>query len=278
MKIAYLVAVHKNAAQVGRLLRRLASDESKFLIHVDRRAGRAFEAAVRREAESVSAEFVRRHRCFWGGFGLVRAALSGIEHLVAEGIPFDYVVLLSGQDYPLRSAAAIESFFREADGRSYIHNERLPTSFWDGGGFSRVEQWHLVSYRALHLRVPWQRTVPAGLAPYGGEAWWSMSRPVAEHVVQFVAANPAVVRFFEHALIADELFFQTIVMNSPFADTVVNDHRRYIDWSADPGPAVLGMSDLSALRHSDKLFARKFDEHVDSQVLDALDEWIDAPR
>lgn len=275
MKIAYVLTVHKNPAQVGRLLRRLATENSTFVIHVDRRASNDVDAAVRREAEPFAAHFVPRHRCFWGGFGFVRGALKGLAELVDQDVEFDYAVLLSGQDYPLRSAVEIEGFFADADGRSFMHGERLPTSFWNRGGFERIEKWHLVSYRALHLRVPWRRRVPGGLAPYGGEAWWCFSRPVAEYVNDFVAANPSFVRFFEHVLHPSELFFQTVVMNSPHAGSVVNDHLRCIDWSTDPGPTIWRSADLPRLQESGKLFARKFDVEVDSRVLDLVDEWVD---
>ena len=185
-------------------------------------------------------------------------------------------MLLSGQDYPLQPASALERFFAEAGERSFMHVARLPTPFWRKGGFTRIEQWHLVSYKALHLPVPWHRRVPGGLAPYGGEAWWAFTRPVAEHVHAFVEDNPSFVRFFEHVLHPSELFFHTIVMNSPFGDTVVSDTLRYIDWSEDPGPVILRTRDLETLRASGKLFARKFDTDVDGRVLDLIDEWADA--
>jgi Core-2/I-Branching enzyme len=276
MRIAYVVTVHKNPAQVGRLLRRLATDDAIFVLHVDRRAGDEIDAAMRRQVDGLQADFVARNRCFWGGFGHVRAAVKGLDHLLSHGVPFDYAVWLSGQDYPLRPATAIERFLAEAGGKSFLHHERLPTSFWRRGGFTRIEQWHLVSYRALHLPVPWRRKVPGGLAPYGGEGWWSFSRPVAEYVRDFDAANPSFVRFFEHVLHPAELFFHTIVMNSPFAETVVPDHLRYIDWSEDPGPVILRTGDLERLQASGKLFARKFDTDVDERVLDLIDEWADA--
>jgi hypothetical protein len=275
MKIAYVVTVHKNPPQVGRLLRRLATGNASFVLHVDRRAGNDVDAAIRREVAGLPAEFVPRHRCFWGGFGFVRGALKGIEHLLARGTPFDHVVLLSGQDYPLRSAPALERFFTEAGDRSFMHVERLPTSFWRQGGFTRIEQWHLVSYRALHLPVPWHRKVPGGLAPFGGEAWWALTRPVVEYVHSFVEHNPSFVRFFEHVLHPSELFFHTIVMNSPHADSVVPDHLRYIDWSEDPGPVILRTGDLEKMRASGKIFARKFDTEVDARVLDVIDGWAD---
>jgi Core-2/I-Branching enzyme len=86
------------------------------------------------------------------------------------------------------------------------------------------------------------------------------------------------VRFFEHVFVPDELFFQTLVLNSPHRDSVVDANLRYIDWSTTPGPKVLRTDDLEALLGSGMLFARKFDETVDAEILDLLDRHIDAER
>jgi hypothetical protein len=91
----------------------------------------------------------------------------------------------------------------------------------------------------------------------------------------FVHANPDYVRFFGHVLIPDELFFQTIIMNSELRGSIENDNLRFLDWSRDPRPAVLVQKDLPALLSSHKLFARKFDERIDSSILDLLDAHID---
>jgi hypothetical protein len=81
-----------------------------------------------------------------------------------------------------------------------------------------------------------------------------------------------VVRFFERAYIPDELFFQTILMSSTVAETVVDSNVRYLDWSRRPAPAILGVGDLEAMLASGALFARKFDITVDAKILDLLDE------
>lgn len=273
--VAYVVLAHRNPAQVARLVRRLATDRSRFLVHVDRRAD-AVESEVRRLlAELPSVDFVQpRRRCYWGGFGMVRATLDALEGLVARDVPFDHVVLLSGQDYPVRPAGDIERFLSDNVGHTFMTAERLPNE-WPGGGLPRIERWHLVSPLVLHLRLPWRRRVPAGLVPYGGGAWMSLARPAVEHVVQLVHRRPDVVHFFEHALHPDELLFQTILMNSTLADTVVNDHLRYIDWSTDPGPATLRAVDLEKVIRSGRLFARKLDAAVDSGILDLLDDHIE---
>ena len=225
--------------------------------------------------EDLDLVFLARHRSQWGGFGHVRATLKGIDHLVENRLDFDYAVLLTGQDYPLRSPEAIAGFLGAAGGRSFMNHWPLPYEPWgDRGGLDRIEDWHVITYRRLHVALPLHRRLPLGLVPYGGGAYWCLARPVVEFAHQFVRANPGYVRFFEHVFVPDEIFFQTIVMNSSLRDSVENDNLRYLDWSREPAPAVLTRNDLPALVSSSKLYARKFAENVDSGILDLLDARI----
>jgi hypothetical protein len=263
---------------VSRLLGRLAGDDVRFVLHVDARA----EPAARRGlyalgGELPAVEYVDSHACYWGGFGMVRAALKGIRHLLERGAPFDYAILLSGQDYPLRSARAIAEVLEQGGGRSFIECFPLPRADGWGprGGLDRVEDWHLIRGRALHLRLPRRRSIPCGLAPFGGGAWWCLPRSVVEHVDAVVRESPRLVRFFEHVLHPSELFFQTVIMGSPFAATVANDNLRHIEWAGGPNPVVFTSADVARLVASPKLFARKFDPSVDERILDLLDEQAD---
>jgi hypothetical protein len=276
MQIAYIVSAYKYPAQLARLLRRLQSGRASFVVHVDRKTSRrTLREMLERTDDVPDVRFLPRHICHWGGFGHVRATLKGIDDLLARGVPFDYAVLLTGQDYPLRSPAAIERFFKDAEGRSFMNHWPLPFAPWGArGGLERIEDWHVITYRRLHLALPLERKIPGGLQPFGGGAYWCLARPVVEYIHEYLARDPAYVRFFEHVFVPDELFFQTIVINSPLRDTVVNDNLRYIDWSREPAPAVLRVDDFPTLVSSDKLFARKFDLTVDDRILDLLDEHI----
>ena len=76
----------------------------------------------------------------------------------------------------------------------------------------------------------------------------------------------------------DEMFVQTAIMNSPYADTVVNNNLRYTDWSESdqPGaPKTFTMKDYDAIVSSGKLFARKFDENKDMDIIRKLYSNID---
>lgn len=279
MRIGYVVSAYKLPGQLVRLLRRLRTGTSTFVVHVDRKTDRhTYEQMVVGASELGCVEFVDRHVCHWGGFGHVRATLKGIERLYADGADFDYVVLLTGQDYPLRPTAEIERRLAAAEGQSFLSYWPVPRAAWSGrGGLDRIERWHLVGRRHLHVTAPVvRRRIPGGLTPWGGPPYWCLSRSVVDYVWDWLREHPDVVRFFEHVWIPDELFFQTIVLNSPLRDTVVNDDLRHIDWTRLPAPSVFRRDDLDELVGSGKLFARKFDSTVDAEVLDLLDRHIDS--
>jgi Core-2/I-Branching enzyme len=278
MTIAYIVSAYKLPRQLVRLVRRLRDGDSNVVVHVDQKTDpRVYEEMLDGVRDLERVDFVDRHVCHWGGFGHVRATLKGIQRLDAEGIPFDYLVVLTGQDYPLRRSDEIERTLAEAGGRSFMNYWPLPHEGWDGrGGLDRIEHTHLVLRRGIHLELPRpRRRLPDHLVPWGGGPYWCLSRLVVDHVREYVRKRPEVVRFFERVWIPDELFFQTIVLNSSLRDTLVNDNLRYIDWARTPAPGVLRSADLDGMLSSGKLFARKFDETVDGDVLDLLDRRID---
>jgi Core-2/I-Branching enzyme len=272
MRLAYVISAYKNLGQVSRLIRRLDDESALFLVHVDRKTDDAEYLALAEEvARLESVHLLERHTCHWGGFGHVRATLKGIDWLITRGAIFDYLVLLTGQDYPIKPNRFIASFFAEQDGKSFMLHDSLPTEWWSPrGGLDRIEYPHLRFY-GHHVRLPLKRSFPRALQPYGGGAYWSLSRDAVEYVSRFVAERPEVVSFFRHVDIPDEIFFQTIVLNSPLAKTIVNDHLRYIDWARGPRPALLETRDFEALARSPKLFARKFDVEHDAEILDLID-------
>jgi Core-2/I-Branching enzyme len=272
VRLAYVMPVHRAPRQVLRLVDRLTADGSVVFLHVDARAAAAVEAELREGLRGrPTVRFLERRPCYWGGFGIVDVALRAFETLLAEHVPFDYTLAVTGQDYPLAPSPRIHARLEAARGRSFLGAVPLPAPFWPGGGLDRVERWHLVWRVALHLRLPWRRRVPGGLAPYGGGAYWALGREAVEHVHDRVQADPALVRFFRHTLHPDELFLHTLLMSSELAAEVVPEHLHYVSWDADPGPKILGVDDLDAAAASGRLFARKFDAELDAEVLDLID-------
>jgi hypothetical protein len=64
--------------------------------------------------------FLKRHKCYWGDFGHVRATLEGIAYLFNNEIEFDYLILLTGQDYPIKPNREIETLLRRSNGKQFM--------------------------------------------------------------------------------------------------------------------------------------------------------------
>lgn len=273
MKIAYVVSAYRNPAHLSRLVHRLHTGaETRFLLHVDRKTNDATHGAMQAGlADLTNLHFLPRHSCHWGGFGHVRASLKAIAELARTDELPDYTILLSGQDYPIKSNAFIREFLARGEDRSFFMHFPLPSENWIRGGLDRFRDWHL-RYRGLHLRLPLRRGLPGGLRPWGGSAYWIVSARALRTIADFVAAHPEYVQFFEHVDIPDELFFQTILLNSDEADRCVDFRLHYTEWSRVPAPATLTAEDFPQLAASSCLFARKFDEQVDAHVLDLIDD------
>jgi Core-2/I-Branching enzyme len=282
MHIAYIISAYKNPEQLIRLILRLCSEQTTFLVHVDKKADREiYNRIVEGTRHLLNVHFLKRYDCYWGEFGHVQASLEGIRELMKRKISFDYALLLTGQDYPIKTNAQIQDFLQQHKGESFLANFPLPSKEWEDGGLERVERWYVRWYggRFVFPKNGYsfiKRKFPKGLLPFGGSSYWCLTKECIEYIDHFVRTHSRFIRFFKYVDVPDEIFFQTILMNSAHAENIINDDLRYIDWK-DPNsgsPAVLSKTDLSSLLVSQKLFARKFDVNVELKILDLIDQMI----
>jgi len=131
----------------------------------------------------------------------------------------------------------------------------------------------IISFRSKVLMLPIKRKVPFDYVVYGGSFWWNLNRDCIRHMAAFLKERPEFTRFAKYLFLPDEMFFNTILANSPLRHTLVSSDLRYIDWEKHNPvpPAILTMEDFEALQDSPALFARKFDMHRDSEIFDKID-------
>ncbi len=282
MKIAYIILAHKNPEQLVRLILRLQDEDTSFFIHIDRRANdKIYNHLVKQLKNIKSVHFLKRYSCYWGNFNIVQATVEGIRQLIKSNIDFDYTILLSGQDYLIKTNAQIKEFLEKSQGKQFIESFALKSeNRWtnqDGcyQALNRVQYWHF-RLRGKHFYFTLKRKFPSNLEPYGGSQWWCLSRECIHYINNFIINNSNFVNYFKYVFIPDENFFQTIVSNSPFKNYIVNDDLKYADWeNANPTPpAIIDKSYFDTLANSPKLFARKFDIIRDSEILDLIDQKI----
>jgi len=115
------------------------------------------------------------------------------------------------------------------------------------------------------------------LEPYGRSQWVTITPVCVKYVLDYLKENPEAYKFFKWTWAVDEIIFQTILLNSPFKDTIVNENKRYIKFENNElNPKILKSSDADILLQSNKFFARKFSMQEDSQILDILDKAMEA--
>ncbi|MFC7669778.1 beta-1,6-N-acetylglucosaminyltransferase [Hymenobacter humi] len=281
MRIAHLIMVHKNAAQVERLVKALAHEQFDFYIHLDAKANLEDYAGV---AALPQVTFIqKRYDIPWASYNLTAAAVQGIREILASGTSYDFINLMSGQDYPIKSPDSIYSFFARHIGCTFLAFEpQSEDSEWWRHAIGRIEKYHMIQFsfkaryrveKVLNWLLP-KRKFPLPYKLYGGTygTWWTMGTDCAAYLLKFMDEHPGLRRFSYFTWAPDEFLVSTILMNSPLKDKIINDNYRYLDWSrGGPNPKTLTVEDANELARSYKLFARKFDITQDAEILDIVD-------
>lgn len=270
--IAYLILVHRFPEQFKRMFRAIHVPGNHYLIHVDKRSGPAMAADI---AEFLSpfanTAMLDSRKAVWGGYSLVDAELRGMAQLLEMGADWKYFINLSGQDFPLKSQGYIADFLTRNAGKQFIR--ALDQRVVRPDTVNRLSH-HFVEAFSRIFRTGVPRPFMADVIPYIGTQWKAVTRVFCDFVCNDPAAAPYK-RFYKRTLIADEGFFQTVMMNAFNSRNVVNDDLRTIDWIPEGDiklrPRTFVESDALRLILSPDLFARKFDASEDSKILDLLE-------
>jgi hypothetical protein len=289
VKKAYIILAHKNEQQVQRLIDTLDDKKSTFFLHVDRKV--SITEFKKIFSNDTRVHFVQRVKTEWGGFGLVDATLNAMSDVRKSG-DFDKIILLSGQDYPIKSNEEIDQYFQHSRYNIFMDHFPLPNhrKWGPGGGMYRVNKYFFgLSFIKKYLAkvanflatfIPFlNRKLAKGIEPFSGSQWWAMDMRALNYVLDYVATHPEYVKFHKHTFAPDELFFQMILLNcedDSLRNNIANDNLRYMKWKTSDiaHPEILKVNDLDDIGDSNALFARKFDTGVDEDVINVIDDQL----
>ena len=269
MRLAYSISGYKLPRQFEWLMNAIWHEDDHFAIHVDARTPNDVFAAMRAVVAGYSnVRFIERERVIWMGMGLVRAEMRAIRDLLGREGGFDWMINLSMQDYPLCSRDAILDGLRAQPGLNHIRMLRL-----DEQPFNVRRRPWLMSFELGDrlLKTPLPRPLPRDLPmAYKGSWWHVITREFCEWLVD-APETGRYLDFFRHVQAPDELFFQNLIMASPFKGMLADDYRHLVAWSGTGGsPDVFTMAQWHELESSRQWFVRKVDETVDREVLERL--------
>jgi hypothetical protein len=287
---AYLVLAHTDVEQCARLTRALVADsDAHIFLHVDGKSKLDFSGVASIEPARVH-WVAKRYTVTWGGFNMVRATLAAIEQALRAPVGFDYLVLLSGMDYPIRHPQAIGDFLRSQPYRQHINRVDVRASpehyLKVASHYDFRDAWlpfpflDKVLRKACTMAVrPLKRSLPAGMV-CTGSSWWAMTSECARYVLEVARTEPDYQRFFRFVLASDEYYFHTIIQNSPFAAEAVplTPYRGRGMWRTanlhviDPSLArTYTLADFDEVMASGKSFVRKVTSAASGPLLDEID-------
>lgn len=282
MKVAFLMLCHKNPKQINLLLKALKHPQIDVFIHVDSK-----NENIREDIEKSDGVYLLPKKdCVdvqWAQFSEVKATLNLLNAAISEGGGYSHYFLISGQDFPLKSIGKIVRFL----------NERKDENFIDCALIKRFEKRNDIYFPRMVIgRRIWQKILkgilvystggwnqtfsiikrlkPANVQYYFGSQWWCLNDAMVKWIYNFLENYPEYIKLFKHSLCPDECFFQTLVMNSPFANTT-KPYLHYIKWEkGKSSPKTLTTIDYEELKKAEKLIARKFDINVDAEIIERL--------
>jgi hypothetical protein len=302
MKVCYLLQTHKNPDQIYRLVRTIKKwSPTAFIILNHDFTNCDLDEAKFQDFQDIQVIPSRGGR---GSFDLVQSYLDAVEWLLESSIDFDWLIHLTGQDYPIQPLVRVENFLSETNYDGFMEYFKVfsEESSW------KIQEGHTrycYQYRTIVNTLPkWQKEIlrpikilnyiqnffrvnfsygfTLGLKTstpfnsqficYGGSFLGILSRQCIDYIYHFVQSNPDVVEYYRGVANPDESFIQTILINSQLFN-FCNDCKRYFDFSETRHghPRILTTHDFPSLIQSQAFFARKFDLAKDSKILDLID-------
>ncbi len=283
-KHAFLLQVHNNKNQLIKLLTYLDHPKNDIFVHVDAKSSE-LDGIEQFRTKHSKLIFVQRIRVYWGGYSQIQVEMELLKSAISLG-KYDRYHLISGADMPLVTVKELHSFFDKRADTEFIHfdinqdetmiSDRVAQYHWLRNRIDRsqrilcgIEKISLVIQKFLGVN----RWKNCRYVLRKGANWFSITDDCARYIC---SQSEWVDAHFKYTKCCDEVFLQTLVYNSKFKDHLypkteefIYENMRLTDWKRG-NPYTFKSDDIELLFSSGYIFARKFDEKVDANVIDEI--------
>ncbi len=293
MRHAFLIIAHNNWWQLKQLIQLLDAENHDIYIHIDKKSISFSEKGFLNLTFKSKVYFFQEYEVFWGGFSQVQVELFLFEKAYQQ--KYDYYHLISGADLPLKSNWKIDAFFEKNQGKEFIlyDNEKLQndpeisrrtryyhylqnyrrrySKKWKNEIFTFCERVSLAMQIVLHVN----RVKDLDWVVKYGSNWVSITDDL---VAELLKQKDKIRKVFSCTNCADELFVQTVAYNCGFKDKIyypedgMTENVRFIDWARgkNGNPYTFRNQDYQSLQTNKNLFARKFSESIDKEIIQRI--------
>ncbi|MFY8020079.1 MAG: beta-1,6-N-acetylglucosaminyltransferase [Bacteroidia bacterium] len=245
MHLHYLLIAHKNPEQLKRLVDRISFEHSSIYIHIDKNSNiKPFKDIIPDSSRVQYVPDADRIESKWCDIGTVNATLALYKLVDTKAKP-GYCILMSGQDYPVKSNAYIYDYFKRNSGAEFINIFSLPNPIWLNNGLLRLNFYkvdlsakkgdlyvipslynkefysfkNIVKTIICVLRgradilkkITKKRVYPQYLSPHGGDTWWTLSTQILEEILAFMDNHPDYYHYHHDTFCPDETMFHSII-------------------------------------------------------------------
>ncbi|XP_071509107.1 N-acetyllactosaminide beta-1,6-N-acetylglucosaminyl-transferase-like [Diadema antillarum] len=284
--IAFILTVHKESAQVERLLRAIYQPQNVYCIHPDAKATRAFHNAIRGLADCFDNVFVtsKIEDVQYKGYTRVQADLNCMQDLMPYS--WKYVINLCGQDFPLKTNFEIMRQLKAYKGLNDIPGVYPEQNEWYVG---RTKFKHVVSNGDV-VRTNREKPLPPhGAKMFFGNAYYAATKQYVEFVLRSEIAKD-ILSYLSDSLSPDEHCWVTINrypgVPGGYLNSTWNSVVRFIRWTNSNyyppcvgkyvrAVCVIGAGYLPQLSSQPHLFVNKIHYDYDPITIQCLEEFLD---
>lgn len=281
MRHCIIMTAYKDVEAINRFIK-FTPPEFNIYIHLDKRS------MILPSEINARAKVYKKFTIHWGAVEHVDAIWLLLKEAVASGMHFDYYHIVSGQDFYACPPSDFDKLLGE-DKTNYIGIFPIPNKHWawhQGYDIFRYRTlaslcdirklpMRLVNHCYYHLqKMTHTYSKLPDFPMYGGAVWCSLHSDFVQWMLTSEIAAYLLKRL-RNSTCAEEVFFATCMMNSPYRDRISNDNPlRYWDWSAKNPPKYLDASDFLSIKESKTLFCRKVDSLHSKSLLPILESYI----
>lgn len=256
-----------------------------------------YEELLKLEKKASNIRLARqRYSTIWGGASLLRMLLASMTELLHNfDWKWDFIINLSESDFLVKTKESLVNFLSANRDRNFVKSHgREVQRFIQKQGLDKS----FVECDTHMWRIG-DRDLPHGIQIDGGSDWVGLSRAFVRYITSYDDGPDellvGLLRIFNHTLLPAESFFHTVLRNSRFCNTYVDNNLHVTNWKRRLGckcqykhvvdwcgcsPNDFKTEDWPRLLSTESkqlFFARKFEPIVNQAIILHLEEWLIGP-
>ena len=290
MKILYGVLCHKNTKVLRKTIEVL-SKSNIILVHVDKKTNINEFSEYKKNPNVILLS--ERENVRWGEFSQIKSMINILQY--SKKYKYDYLSFISGECLIIKSDSEIKRILEKYNGKEFIGIDkkinkqqiekrvkfiypewRFNKNCLDVKLFLKIKRYIQIKFNIFKINKLYNKLPTL----YKGSNWFTISESLVDYILKFIEEHKDYLNAYKYSLCCDEVFFQTIVMNSRYRENIYNLNAedddnlmslRYIDWVSGPEyPKVLNIKELKDIVDTECIIARKCSENIRFEEYDKL--------